>query len=416
MKVVVEDQKPCQKVLKIQYPAEKLKSEHQTMLTEFQKQAKIPGFRPGKAPIKTVETKFFDDIKSEVLRKILPEICKEALQAEKVLAVSDPSVDQMEYDLEKGLSFRAVVDIPAKVVLPEYKKIKLEKKSTDVTDEDIQKAIDGLREHHGVFEPVAPRPLQLGDFAIVDYTSLSHEKTPKRDHRKNVLISIQKEGENHLTDQLIGMQPGESKQIVLKAEQEHPEMIFDVKLHEIKQKKLPELDNEFLKTLGEVKTVDELREKVKSDISSYRENASQEALKNEAIKILSEKVDFDVPTSQVNHESEKLYTELVNRVRQGAVSSKSLQDPQVLKDLETEAKRRVKVAYLLYEIAQKEDLKVSDEELSQDLEKAAQKLGKHVEEIRADFEKNNRLEALRARLTQDKVIDFILKSAIIKNQ
>ena len=88
----------------------------------------------------------------------------------------------------------------------------------------------------------------------------------------------------------------------------------------------------------------------------------------------------------------------------------------MLKELEAEAKRRVKVAYLLYEIAQKENLKVSDDELNQDLEKAAQKLGKNVEEIRADFEKNNRLEALRARLTQDKVIDFILKSAIIKNQ
>lgn len=414
MKVTVEDQKPCQKVLKIAFPAKKLKEEHEKMLLDFQKQSKIAGFRQGKAPIKIVESKFFGDIKTEVLKKILPEICREAFQSEKILAVTDPAVDQIEYDLEKGLSFRAVVDIPAQVVLPEYRGIKLEKKSVEVTEDDVREAVDGLREHHAVFEPVAPRGLNYGDYAMVDYTSVSAHKDAKKEHKKNVLISIQKQGENHLTDQLVGMQPGEAKKVMLEANQERPQITFDVKLHEIKEKKLPNLDDEFVKVLGEIKSIEELKERVKTDLHSHRENAAQEALKNSAIQVLSEKVDFDVPISQINHEAEKLYTELVNRVRQGAVSAKSLQDPAVLKELEGEAKRRVKIAYVLHEIAQKEGLKVSDEELNEDLEKAAARLGKKVEEIKADFEKNDRLEALRARLTQDKVIDFIMKHAIIK--
>jgi len=139
-------------------------------------------------------------------------------------------------------------------------------------------------------------------------------------------------------------------------------------------------------------------------------------LRNKAILTLSDKSDFDVPQSQVDREAQKLYSELVNRVRQGTVSAKSLEDEQVRKDLELEAIRRVKVAYILHEIAQKEDLKVSDDEANQEISHMAERLGKTPEELRANFEKNERLGSLQARLLQDKVIDFIVEHAIIKEK
>jgi trigger factor len=212
------------------------------------------------------------------------------------------------------------------------------------------------------------------------------------------------------------MEIGQAREAILEATDQHPKRTFNIKLNDIKEKKLPEIDEEFFKTLEGIKNLDELRAKLKEDIKIYKERASREALRNKAILTLSDKSDFDVPQSQVDHEAQKLYSELVNRVRQGTVSAKSLEDEQVRKDLGLEAIRRVKVAYILHEIAQKEDLKVSDDEVNQEIAHMAERLGKTSEELRANFEKNERLGSLQARLLQDKVIDFIVEHAIIKEK
>jgi trigger factor len=414
MKIQVEDQKPCKKALKISLPGAEIKDLHQKVVLEFQERSTIPGFRKGNAPLKVIESRFSKDIRSEVLRRLLPKVCSEAFKAEKISAVSDPLVDQIEYDLEKGLTFQAVVDILPQVALPKYKELKLEQDSLKVTEEEIDRTLEELREHHAVFQPVSGRSLNYGDYAVVEY-HLDGQKR-KKDDDKNIMIFIQQNEKEGISDQLVGMEIGQAREATLEATDQHPKRTFNIKLNEIKEKKLPEIDEEFFKTLEGIKNLDELRAKLKEDIKIYKEKASREALRNKAILTLSDKSDFDVPQSQVDHEAQKLYSELVNRVRQGSVSAKSLEDEQVRKDLGLEAIRRVKVAYILHEIAQKEDLKVSDDEVNQEIAHMAERLGKTPEELRANFEKNERLGSLQARLLQDKVIDFIVEHAIIKEK
>jgi trigger factor len=414
MKVKVEDQKPCKKILTISLQANEIEGMHKEILSEFQQRSNIPGFRKGNAPLKIVESRFSSDIKNEVLKKFLPKICGEALKTEKVSAVSDPLVSQLEYDLSKGLTFQATVDVLPKVLLPKYKGLKLEQDHLDVTDEEVNRTLEELREHHAVFQPVLDRALNYGDYAVVEYR-LNDQKNKKEDP-KSVMLFVKENEQEGISDQLIGMQVGQTREAVLEATDQHPKKTFNIKLNEIKEKKLPNVDEEFLKSLENVKTLDELKTKIKNDLKTYKEKAAREAVRTQAIKLLSDQSDFDVPESQVDQEAQKIYTELINRVRQGAVSAKSLEDEQVRKDIELEAKRRVKIAYLLHEIAQKEDLKVLDDKLNDEISHMAERLGKAQDELKMDFEKTGRLESFRARLLQDKVIDFIVEHAIIKEK
>ncbi|MBI1870275.1 MAG: trigger factor [Chlamydiae bacterium] len=407
MNIQVEDKKPCQKALKIALPSHDLKEAHQKVLHDFQKQSRVPGFRQGKAPLKMVESRFSSEIKSEVLKFLLPKICRDALHSEKIQAISDPVVDQIKYDLEKGLTFEAVVDILPKVDLPEYKKLELEKPAITVSEEEMDKMIEELKEHRALFKPVPDKILAHDDYAVVDYSTVD-PKGKKEDH-KNALIAITEKGKNELSDQLVGMQVGETRKVML----EGPKLTFQVTLNEVKEKILPQLDEDFFKEF-QVADLEGLRLKVKSEIEVYKTKTGEQALRNQAVRILSDRVTFDVPSSQTRQEVENLYSELLGQVRQGLVSRKNLEDPKLDENLHKEALRRVRVSYLLHHIAEKETLKVEDQELTNEVLRISQNVGKSPEEVRASFEKENRLEVLRSRITQDKVIDFILENAIIK--
>jgi len=412
VKIQVEDQKPCKKVLKISVPSETLKEAHKKVLSEFLEHSKIGGFRQGKAPVKMVETKFTNEIKSEVLKHLLPKVCNEAIQTEKIRVIGEPLVNDIDYNLDKGLTFQAIVEIFPKVDLPKYHGVKLQKDSVEVKDEELDKTIEDIREHHAVYQPVEGRALQLGDYASMDYQSV--DARGKKDERKGTLIYVRNDDPSGLMNQLVGMQLGETRKAVLEATNEHPKIDFTFKLNEIKQKNLPDLNDEFFKTLGDVKNLDELRQKVRDDIKTYKERAAQEALRNKAIRLLADEADFDVPENQVSQEAQNIYSELVERVRRGAVSPKGLDDAKVKQDVEEEAKRRVKIAYILHEIAQKENIKASDEDVNHEINHMAERLGKTFEQLKSELYGAQRIEPIRARLSQDKVVDFIVQNAIIK--
>jgi trigger factor len=264
MKIQVEDKKPCKKALKISLPGTEIKDLHQKVILEFQERSSIPGFRKGNAPLKVIESRFSKDIRSEVLKRLLPKVCGEAFKTEKISALSDPLVDQIEYDLEKGLTFQAVVDVLPQVVLPKYKELKLEQDSLQVTEEEVDRTLEELREHHAVFQPVSGRSLNYGDYAVVEY-HLNSQKG-KKDDRKNVMIFIQQDEKEGISDQLVGMQIGQTREAALEATNEHPKRTFIIKLNEIKEKKLPEIDEDFFKSIGEIKNLDELRAKLNADI------------------------------------------------------------------------------------------------------------------------------------------------------
>ncbi|MBI1883693.1 MAG: trigger factor [Chlamydiae bacterium] len=411
MKIEVQDQKPCQKFLKIALPSNAVKEAHQKIALQFQERSRIPGFRQGKAPMKMVESHFAGEIKSEVLKELLPKACREAVQSEKIQAVADPVVDKIEYDLEKGIHFEAIVDVSPLVELPKYKGLKLERQAVTVAEDEIEKMMNELRAHHAVFQPVSGRALNHEDYALVDYTSL--DSKGKKDERKNVLISIHEREKNSLSDRLVGMQVGQTRQVTLEAGKDHPRLDLTVCLNEIKEKKIPELDEDFFKEF-QMETLEALREKVRQDIRAYKEKTAREALRNKVMRDLSEAAQFDVPISQVHPEMQNLYSEMVDQAKRGLIDAKSLEKPELQKDVEVEAMRRVRAAYLLHKISQDENLIITQEELSQEIARVAKGMGKSPEELRAGLEREHRLEWIRSRLMQDKVIDFILQHAIIK--
>lgn len=411
MKVKVEEKKPCKKFLSIQYPIDKLKEDHQKVLQEYQQKASIPGFRIGKAPVQVVEKHFFQDIKSEVLKRLLPKICAEVFEKEKISIVSDPSVQKVEYDLQKGLSFDAEVDVAPVVELPEYKKIKLIKDDVEVKEDEIEQAIQQMREQHAVYHPIAGRPLQYEDYAVIDYVTIGSKA--KKEERKGILILIKKDDPSGMNDQLVGMNAGETRKVESKEQDGGSKISFQIKLSEIKEKKLPELNEDFLKEINE-KSFEDLKSKIKENIKNYKENASKESLRNKVMRMLSEKAEFEVPESLVHREAQRMYTEIMYKVRQGVVSSKSLEDQKVLQDIENESRRRVRAGYILNEIAKKEKIIITDDLMNDEIKKLAQRMNKTPEEIRSEIEKNDRLEIMRVRLEQDKVVEFVISHAIIK--
>ncbi len=414
---------PCQREVSVEVPVEEVAREWKSALARFKKHARIPGFRNGKVPEAIVRSKFADEIKSEVVEHLLPGAFRAATKQANLVPVGQPQVVELELEEDKPLRFKAVFEILPPFDVTGYQEIKVPHEAIEVSDDDVEKTIEKLREQSSTYINVdEDRGLADGDYASVAFKSTSQDEGAEPVEMNDVLVNIG--GENTIpafTENLRGAKAGETRSFDVTYGEDFGDkrlagktLRYEVAVKGIKTKSVPELNDEWVKELGqeEMKTLDDLRAQVRDGMEQEKKHQAEHRVREELLQQLTTKFPIDVPTLLVeNAIDQRLERGLRSMIAQGlrAEDIKRM-DLSGLRGGQREgALRDVRANLLLEKIADMEGITVSDEELDGEISAAAQQSRQNPLALRKQLEEKNGLDGLRQQLRCDRALDRMYK-------
>jgi len=413
----------CRCELELEIPAEEVTKKIESVAKEFARVANVPGFRRGKAPISLIRRKFADDIKGEVLQSLVPERVEKAVAEQKLTPVSQPQVDKLDFNEGQPLKFRAVFEVLPEFELGNYQGLEFEMPTMDVTDEDVAKALEEMRERAAAFAPVEGRAIQDGDFAQVKLLG-----TPEGGgdplQADSVLCHIgAEETMEPFNANLKGASAGEHKNFDVDYPTDYPDpklagkkYHYAVEVLGIKTKKLPELNDEFAKDVSEAGTLDELKKKVREGLGHQRDHKHKELLHEKVLAEIVKLHEFPVPGALVEHQMDVRLERVVRSLATQGVDPRAVNVDWVTlrRRQEERAKDDVKAELIIDRIATAENIDVTDEEVMHELEHMASHGGESAEALRARLTKQGTLDRMKAKLRSDKTLDWLAQNAKIK--
>lgn len=424
--VVETPKNPCEREVSVEIPAETVTKEWKETLARFQKHARLPGFRAGKVPATLVSSKFEQEIKSEIIEHLLPPAFRAETAKQNLLPVGQPAVYELVLEEDKPLTFKAKFEVLPEFSVDGYQDIRVAQDAYAVSDEEVEKALDNLREQSATYENVdEDRALADGDFASVSFTSTSPEEGAEPVEMKEVLAEIG--GSNtvkDISDNLRGGKAGETKSFDVTYAEDFGDkrlagktLHYDVEIKGIKHKVKPELNDEWVKDLGQedLTTLDELRKRIREGMEHEKKHQAEHAMKDEAVKQLLEKFPIPVPTVLVeNAIDQRLEHGLRSLVQQG-IQAEMLKRMDLSKMREAQrpsAENDVRCNLLLEKIADAAQVEVGDDELDREILASAARMGQPAAALRKQLEERNGLEHLRTQLRCDRALDVLIKQGV----
>jgi trigger factor len=413
----------CRRELDLEIPAEEVSKAMERVAKEFARIANVPGFRRGKAPISLIRRRFADDIKGEVLQSLVPERVEKAVAEQKLTPVSQPQVDKLDYAEGQPLKFRAVFEVLPDFELGNYKGLEIEIPAIDVTDEDVAKTLEEMRERAAAFAPVEGRAVENNDFAQLKLLG-----TPAGGgdplQADSVLCHIgAEETMAAFNENLRGAKVGEHKNFDVIYPADYPDAKLAGKTYHyaaqvlgIKTKKLPELNDEFAKDVSDAATLDELKKKVREDLEHQRDHKHKELLHEKVLAAIVKLHDFPVPEALVEHQMDVRLERVVRSLAAQGVDPRAVNvDWVTLRRRQQErAADDVKAELIVDRIASTENIDVTEQEVDQELQHLAGHGGESAEAMRARLTKQGALDRMKAKLRSDKTLDWLAQNSRIK--
>lgn len=428
MNCKVEETKNANEVkLEITIEAEKFEEAIKKVYFKSAKYFNIPGFRKGKAPMQIVEKYygkeiFFEDAFNEVAGEALDEAVKE----NKLEVVSRPDIDVTQIEKGKDLIFIAIVQTKPEAELGKYKGIEIEKIEYNVSDEDIEHELGHMQEHNSRLVSIEDRPVESGDIATIDFEGFVDGKAFDGGKAEGHELEI---GSNTFIpgfeDQVIGMKIGEEKDIQVKFPEEYfskelagKDATFKVKVHEIKKKELPELDDEFAKDVSEFDTLKELKEDIKQKQQKQNDDKAKYETQDAVIKAVCENIKVEIPSGMIEMEIDNMFQNMEQRLSyQGLKLEQYLQmmgktKEDMKKEYEPQAVEAIKSRLALEAVIKVEKIEPTEEEIDEKLKEMAKNYGKENDE---EFLKNENVRKyIKEGLASEKAMDFLVENAKIK--
>ncbi|PYU79847.1 MAG: trigger factor [Acidobacteria bacterium] len=413
----------CRRELELEIPAEEVTKKIESVAKEFARVANVPGFRRGKAPISLIRRKFADDIKGEVLQSLVPERVEKAVAEQKLTPVSQPQVDKLDFNEGQPLKFRAVFEVLPEFELGNYKGLEFDMPTMDVTDEDMAKALEEMRERAAAFAPVEGRAIQDGDFAQVKLLGKPQGGGDPL-QADSVLCHIgAEETMEPFNANLKGASAGEHRNFDVDYPADYPDpklagkkYHYAVEVLGIKTKKLPELNDEFAKDVSDAATLDELKKKVREGLGQQRDHKHKELLHEKVLAEIVKRHEFPVPEALVEHQMDVRLERVVRSLATQGVDPRAVNVDWVTlrRRQEERAKDDVKAELIIDRIATAENIDATDEEVTHELEHMASHAGESAEALRARLTKQGTLDRMKAKLRSDKTLDWLAQNAKIK--
>lgn len=422
--VKIEDISPVQKKLSFEVIWDDVKKELDSIYKTVGRSAKIKGFRPGKAPRAVLEAHYGDSVKEEALSNLVTKHYTEAVKKNTIEVVAQPVVDQKGITEGENLLFTATVEVQPVIDPRDYTGIDLERETLSITEADVDERLTQIRQMYATLEDVTDeRPLAEDDFALIDFAGTidgeAREGLAAEDHTLQIGSKSFVPG---FEDQLIGMKKGESKDITVTFPDDYgakdiagKEAVFSVTLKNIREKVLPKLDEEFIKNFEKYETLEDLKDDVKRSLEEEGEARIRAELRSTIIDKLLEKNEFEVPSSWVERQVYTMMLDARQRmVQNGMPDDKAAEISYNLHDrFNDQAARMVKTSFLLTEIAKKESLDVSEEEIEERLRELAQRYAQDYEIVKKAYEDNEMKDRLRDEMLENKALDLVEEKATI---
>jgi len=431
MAVTIEDAAPCRKKLRVEIAAERVAGTRAEIVQEFRKAASIPGFRPGKAPEPMVEKRYAGEIDTELRKRLIPESYREVLHEQHLHAVGYPQIENVEYKPGLPLVYSVTIDTAPEFALPDYKGIPVKKMAITVAPEDVDKALDTLRDQQADFVAVEGRAVRSGDFAVVNYTGIVDGKpigelvaeAKGLGENKDFWLLISSESFlPGFCDQLIGAAAGEKRQVFVDFPKDFPQpplagkkATFFVDVVALKEKKLPELNDEFAKKLG-AKDLAQLKEDVLHDLESNVEQRLDSDLRRQVIEYLLARVECELPESLVQAETRSIVYDVVreNSLRGATKEQLETKKNEIFGFATQSAKDRLRTSFILDAIATAEKIKVEKAEFDERVARLAQRSRTTPARLKVQLSEKGGLDEIEEQILVSKTLDFLVDNAKVE--
>lgn len=415
LKVEVTESGPCERTINITVAAEVVKSEREKLVGQFRKESKIKGFRPGKAPRRMVESTYADSIREELLQNVVSESFQQALQEKEMSPLDRPMFDDVDLADDLSLKYTARFEVSPEIELKKYKGFKIEKKIQQVTDEDIDKTIEDFRDQQAHFEP-KEGAAEKGDYLLLDFRVVDEDgETSDEGRRTNQLVMAGLEDELALfSHALVGLGEGNNQKIEVDFPGDYPDetlkdrkVIYMVDVKGVRQKKLPELDDDFARQAAQLDTVDELRKMVRERLEDEINRRADRDVEEQLFRRIIEDNQFDVPPSLVDA---TIRQQLANIRQQG----RDVNEEEFVLAMRPAAEFSVRREYVINEVSKAEKVEVSDEDVTARIGRFAEQMDRPKEDIQQDFRSREAMSRLQSMILVDKVVDFLKENNSIR--
>ena len=427
MQVTVEDVSSVKKILHIEVPENIVIRELDNAYKNLKKTAKIRGFRPGKAPRSVLERLFKKDVHGDVSSKLLQDSFVEALKETDLNIIGNPQIEPPQLEEKGPYKYDATVEVKPEIDDIDFKGLTLKKALYQVTDEEMEAQLKLLQKNLAQQKPITEdRAVQKNDYVRIDYEGfVSGEPFPETRKTENFTMKIGAGAiSKTLDEELMGMKPGEDKKITVNFPEDHfndklanHEITFHVKLHEIREEILPEIDDEFAKKLGQYETLDDLKNAITNNLNEGYQKRVEQELNEQIFKGLIEKTEFELPESMVEYELNNIVDEIEKTLK---YYNRSMEEQGLTKEMLAEkhretAEKKVRRHLILDKIIDQEKMELSDQELEDGFAEMAKVVNQPVEAIKSYYQKNkDNLDFFKHTLLEKQAIKLIIKNSNIE--
>ncbi|MBV9677554.1 MAG: trigger factor [Acidobacteriaceae bacterium] len=408
----------CKRSLEIEIPLKEVEQAKERVTNSIKQRVRLPGFRPGKAPVNMIQSRFESEIRNEVLELLLPQAFRDRVQRDELKVVGTPDITDLHFEPGQPIRFKADFEVAPEIELAEYRGLPVKYEEPTVTDEEVDKRIETMRENKAEYPNLDPRPIENGDYVLVHLKSLSGLAEPIEQD-----VQIQVGGEDTLpafNEALIGASPD----AVIELDITYPEdygqeklagktVRFQLTPKFIRKKELPALDDEFARDLGDYQTLDELRDAVKKAIFHEKQYVAQQAAKEELIDRLVEANQFPVPEAYVDRQIEnQVQMQLRNLTGQGIdPNTIKLDWGKVKENQRDKAIRNVRASLLLEKISERESITATKDEVDREVQRIARMEREAVAVTRARLSKEGTLDRIAGTIQTEKTLQFLFDHA-----
>lgn len=414
----LKDISPSRKEIELEIPPDEVRKEYEKILGEYAGKVKLSGFRKGHAPRDMVRSLFEHDIKHDVYDSLIPRVLEEELRGLRLNPVNVPVLRDLKHEEEQPLRCTAAFEVLPEFELPDYRTIQVRGQTSEVGEEDVDKVLEDIRARAAEYVPVEGRGVGDGDYAVVEMQGRDRRTNRFLPVEKAVVLAGHAENEPALNEKIKGMKAGEEGAFEVLYPKDHPnrrvagkDIAYNLKVREVKEKKVPELNDEFARTVGTLEGLKDLREKVRKELVEAREKAGRNETASAVLAEVAKRVSLELPESVVEQESLALLKRFLSASRDRRIA------PEALEGLKAQSRRQaedhLKNHLILEKIAKKEGFGVTEEEIQAEIRNLAQ--ANHVSEpYLADMlKREDRREELVETLLFRKTVDFLVKTAII---
>jgi trigger factor len=410
----------CKHSLDISVPVDEVENETGKVVSSFQAKAKLPGFRPGKAPASLIRKQFQGDIRQKVLENLIPRFLQKRVEEEDLHVVGRPDITKVKFDQGEPLEFTAEFEVTPEIELREYKGLTVPYREPEVTDEDVTQRIESIRERKAEYVNIDPRPLEDGDFALVSLATIAGvEGDPVK--QDELMIEIGgSETVQGFTDGLRGASPGDEKEFDVSYPEDYGQsklagrtVRFHAGVKGIRRKELPEVNDEFAKDLGDYQSLEELKEVIRKTIFSERQFEAQQDAKNKLVESLVEAHDFPVPEAYIDRQIQSRMEQLLRTMQSQGSDIKNLNlDWKKVKEAQRDkALQEVKASLLLGKVSDRESIVPTRDEVDREVERIARQQREPVAAVKFRMEKDGSLNRIASHIQTEKTLNFLFEHA-----